>query len=305
MPLFKTSLFMRQINTIEIPVGDMIFDAIASGDPSNELAIFLHGFPQSSVCWESVMSELPANYFCVAYNQRGYSRNARFTDKDMYKINCVVEDVLGVANYFAADKFHLVGHDWGGAVAWATAIFHPEVLKSVVAVSTPHPLALQNSLKNRSSDQRGKSSYIQLFRQKGVAEEMLSENEFAGLRSIFTVSGYDLNDQGLSEHLSQYIALLSEPGALTGALNWYRAINMNDTSVFPNSEALIIDTPVLYVWSDNDIALGKEAAFDTGNYLSGYYKFEVLKGISHWIPEMASRKLSELILSHWNTVGSI
>ncbi len=291
---------MRNVDNIEVPVGELVFNARVSGSDDKDLVIFLHGFPQSSLCWDFVIDELADEFYCVAFDQRGYSKKARPTGSEQYRIQNVVDDVLGVAGYFTDTKFHLVGHDWGGAVTWATAIFYPEVLSSISALSTPHPLALQNSLRSSGADQRGKSSYIQLFRQEGTAEQVLSENDYAGLRSVFELSGYNTADPVLLDHVNQYVSLLSEPGALTGALNWYRGINMNNTSEFPQSEKLQIQVPTLYVWSDKDVALGKAAAYDSQKYVSAFYRFEVFHDVSHWIPEMAPEKLSVILSDHLN-----
>jgi pimeloyl-ACP methyl ester carboxylesterase len=290
---------MSQISNIEITANGMVFDGFVCGDRNDQPIVFLHGFPQSSICWTEIMEKLADNKcFCIAFNQRGYSSGARPKDTKQYSIEYLVQDVIAVADYLGFDKFHLVGHDWGGAVAWATAIMFPDRLYSLNAVSTPHPLALEGALKSNQSDQKDKSGYITFFRQESVAEQALMENDMAGFKLLYTVSGYDVSDPKLAQTLEHYTELFSDKEVLTAALNWYRAIDFNDISKALSESNFNVTVPTLYVWSSLDIALGKEAAFDTKNYVSADYRFEILEGVSHWIPEMEGEKLSELLLSH-------
>jgi pimeloyl-ACP methyl ester carboxylesterase len=190
------------------------------------------------------------------------------------------------------DKFDLVGHDWGGMVAWIFGARHPDRLNTLTVLSTPHPTAFSAALSVDGSDQQSRSSYIELFRQEGVAERVLlgEDSSGEGLRAMYLASGLESGDADV------YVNAMTEPGALTAALNWYRAIS------FDQMERSPITVPTMYVWSTEDIALGREAAEATGENVTGPYRFEVLEGVSHWIADTVPDRVNELLLDF---VGSV
>jgi len=270
---------------LEIGVDRLIFDALAVGPADGELVLLLHGFPQSSHEWRAQLGPLGASgYRAVAPDQRGYSPRARPLGVEHYRAEPLVADVIGMADRLGADRFHLVGHDWGAAVAWHTAGRHPERLRSLAAVSVPHPAAFAGAL-NRD-DQRQRSSYIEVFRHEGRAEELLLEDDGGRLRAMLAGSG-------LSGDVDEYVRRMREPGAMTAALNWYRAADVGSIDGLGP-----ITTPTMYVWSTEDIALGREAAEATVAHVEGPYRFEVLEGVSHWVPEEAADALNRLLLDH-------
>jgi pimeloyl-ACP methyl ester carboxylesterase len=271
---------------LEIPVGEMVFTARAAGPEEGELVLLLHGFPQTSWSWRhQIMALAEAGYRVVAPDQRGYSPGARPAALEQYATSHLVADVLGIADEVGGHTFHLAGHDWGAAVAWQVAGRYPQRLRTLTAVSVPHPQAFGRSLAGEAgSDQAQRSSYIDFFR-SAEAEDVLLAGDAAVLRNVYRGSGLDDFDE--------YLAVLSERSALTAALNWYRAAEL--TSV----EGLgPITMPTLYVWSTDDVALGREAAEWTAAYVEGPYHFEVLEGVSHWVPEEAPERLNDLLIEH-------
>lgn len=267
--------------------GDLEFDAIAEGPADGELVLFLHGFPQTGRCYEAQVAALgAAGYRPVAFDQRGYSPGARPAGVDAYTGRRLVSDVIAVADQLGAERFHLVGHDWGGAIAWQAAAFHPGRLLTLTVLSTPHPMAYGVALAASSGEQTTKSSYIEVFREEGSEDRML-ENDAAGLRMVFAASG--LGD----EKAAPYVEALSTPEALGAALNWYRAISLADMQGMGP-----ISMPTLFVWSTEDIALGRTGAEATAQFVEGPYRFEVLEGVSHWIAEEVPDRVSELLLEH-------
>jgi pimeloyl-ACP methyl ester carboxylesterase len=268
---------------LEIPVGEFVFDALAAGPADGELVLLLHGFPQTSWEWRAQLRALgDAGYRAVAPDQRGYSSGARPEGVDNYHVRHLIADTLAVADWLGGHQFHLVGHDWGAALAWAVAGTHPERLRTLTILSVPHPRAFAAALAG-SDDQRGKSSYIAVFREEGVAEQGLGGNDFANLRAMLTTVGSE-------EDTAEYLRVLRQPGCLTAALNWYRAMQPGLVG-----EIGPITTPTLYVWSTNHKALGREGA---GQYVDGSYRFEIRDGVSHWIPEHAPEELNQLLLEH-------
>ena len=271
---------------IEIPVGPLTFRALAAGPADGEVVFLLHGFPQNSSAWRPQLTALAkAGYRAIAPDQRGYSPGARPSGAANYRLDLLVGDVVGMAEALHADGFHVVGHDWGAGVAWALAASHPDRIFTVSAVSTPHPKAFMDAM--RRSLQPLRSIYVGLFLLPAVPELLLGVGHMAGLRRLLATGGLP------AEIAETYVDAMSERGALTAAINWYRAQR-------PRTAAAVgdITIPTLYVWSDGDVALGRAAAQATGRYVKGEYRFEVMRGVSHWIPETRPDELSALLLEH-------
>jgi pimeloyl-ACP methyl ester carboxylesterase len=281
------------MDSLEIPVGEMTFTARAAGPADGRLVLLLHGFPQTSWSWRNQLAALgDAGYRAVAFDQRGYSPGARPEGTQHYKLPHLVADVVAVADWLGGHQFDLVGHDWGGGVAWQTAARYPDRLRSLTAVSTPHPAAFTASLsgsggRGGQGDQAQRSSYMELFQQPEVPEQMFLADDAAGLRGLYAASGLP------AQEVEEYVRVLTQPYAMTGALNWYRAASIDDVKGMGP-----ITTPTLYVWSDNDVALGREAAEATADHVQGPYRFEVLEGVSHWIAEEAPERLNAMLLEH-------
>ena len=275
---------MSSTSTYEIPVGDLTFDVLISGPDDGIPLVALHGFPESAASWGKVTPLLTAaGYRVIAPNQRGYSAGARPEGVDAYKIEHLVADVVGLLDALGLSDAHLVGHDWGSAVAWQVAGRHPNRIRSLTAISVPHPTAIGWALRE-DEDQKQRSSYIGLLRQEGKAEEVLSEDNFRRLRAMF-------DGQIDPEFADEHIRVLSGEGALTGALNWYRAM----TRDFGDIDRTTV--PTTYVWSTGDTALGRAGAERCGEFVDAPYEFVVLDGGSHWIPEERAEELAEAILA--------
>ena len=282
------------IDMTEIAVGALTFDALADGPEDAELVLLLHGFPQTSASWRDQVTALAtAGYRAVAPDQRGYSPRARPTELAAYAMPELVGDVIGFADALGAERFHLVGHDWGGAVAWQVAGRHPDRLYTLAVVSTPHPEALRRAYQgDLGGDQAERSGYMAFFRQPDSQDRML-ENDAAVFRLLFAGSGMPEGRE------LPYIEALGTPEALGAALNWYRAASVAD------AEGLgPIATPTLYVWSTEDVALGTEAAEATAQCVEGPYHFAVIEGVSHWIAEQAPDRLNQLLLDHISSFGA-
>jgi pimeloyl-ACP methyl ester carboxylesterase len=249
-------------------------------------ALLLHGFPGTGETWSAQVAALEAEGFrAVAPDQRGYAASNRPSDRDAYRLDALVADALAFIDATGDDAVHLVGHDWGGAVAWALAARHPERVRSLTVVSTPHPGAFRRSL---LGTQLLRSGYMAFFRTPWLPERLMLAGDGAVLRTMLERSGLP-HDAAV-----RYVERMREPGALTAALNWYRALSPSSGS----SAIGRITVPTLYVWSTRDAALGRAAAERTRDWVDGPYRFEVLEGVSHWIPETAPDRLNRLLLEH-------
>ena len=275
----------------EVRLGELAFPVRTAGPDDGEPVILLHGFPQMSQTWSPYLARLAAAGFrAMAPAQRGYAATARPPGVDDYALDLLVADVLGVAEGLGVDRFHLVGHDWGGVVGWALAATSPDRLCSLTSVSTPHPCALASSLWR--SLQLGRSWYVGFFQLPKLPERLLSARNGTLLRRL-------LRDSGLPDAMvGAYAGAMLQPGAMTAALNYYRALRVSRTIAVGR-----ITVPTLYVWSTQDTALGPVAARATEGQVDAPYRFEVLDGASHWIPETRVEELSALLLAHVRTHG--
>jgi pimeloyl-ACP methyl ester carboxylesterase len=272
------------VEQVEIRVGEFVFDAYADGPVDGELVVLLHGFPESSAEWLHVVPQLAdAGYRAVAPNQRGYAKGARPVGTDEYHVTRLTDDVLGIAETLGAREFHLIGHDWGALVAWHVAAHHPDRVRTLTIVSVPHPRPFADARRS-DPDQQQRSGYIATFREADAPEELFLDNDAAVLRLAVAEAGPEI--------ASEHVRVLTEPGAMTAALNYYRAWDDALDRLGP------VSTPTLFVWSTDDVALGRAAAEATKDWVTGPYRFEVLEGLSHWIPEVAPDELSRFALEH-------
>ncbi|MDT8910747.1 alpha/beta hydrolase [Amycolatopsis sp. PS_44_ISF1] len=272
------------IEQLSIPTEAGVFDAIAAGPEDGRPVLLLHGFPEAAVEWEHQVATLGVlGYRAVAPDQRGYSPSVRPEQPAEYGITTLVEDVVAMADRLGWREFDLVGHDWGGAVAWWAADAHPERLRSLTVVSTPHPAALAAAMKT-DEDQHLRSGYLTEWRQTRVTEQRMLADGARALRDVF-------DRRVPPSKIDEYVQRLSEPGALTAALNWYRAGR-------PGGKIGEISVPTMYVWSTEDVAFGSVAAFGTEKWVAGPYRFEMLEDVSHWVAEEAPEALTTLIVEH-------
>jgi pimeloyl-ACP methyl ester carboxylesterase len=272
----------------EIAVDDgLVFTAEVTGPADGRPVVLLHGFPQTSRCWAAQLPALAAaGHRAVAFDQRGYSPGARPDDPAAYKPAALVGDVLAVADACGFDRFDLVGHDFGGMVAWMVAGHHPDRVRTLTVASTPHPAAFKAAYQ-ATSDQHERSGYMRAFREapRGEVEASLLADDAAGLRLAFG----GLPDAAVDDHL----AVLGDVAALTAAVDWYRSMSGRASAATPPSPV-----PTLFAWGDQDPALGRDAAEATADLVTGPYRFEVLEGVGHWIPELAADRFTPLLLDH-------
>jgi pimeloyl-ACP methyl ester carboxylesterase len=271
--------------------GDLVFDVRDAGPPDGEPVVLLHGFPQGSGSFDRLSPALhQAGLRTLAPDQRGYSPGARPAQRSDYRMRAVVDDVLALLDAAGLESAHVVGHDWGGTAAWALAAWHPWRVRTLTALSVPHPAAMARAMV--SSDQALRSSYMAFFRLPAVPERVLLAGNGAVLRRM-------LRQGGLPEDLAErYGTRMQEPGALTGALNWYRAIPFGG-----RDRVGTVRVPTLHVWGDRDVALGRAAIEASSQYVAAPYRLEVLEGADHWLPELAADRVAELVTAHVRTAG--
>jgi len=272
------------IRSTTITARGLRFRALSAGPESGELVLLLHGFPQTAEAWRPALTSLgDAGYRAVAVTQRGYSPGAMPEGVDAYRMSELRDDVLAFADALGADRFHVVGHDWGGSVAWAVAGAAPERVATLTAVSTPHTAALARALKH--GEQRLRMAYIPVLRLPRVPEVL-----FDAVGGEVAVRALSLT--GLDRHKAQRdVAALREVGP-GNALNWYRAVGRGTLSRDP------VRVPTLHIWGDKDPAFGRLATELTAEYVDAPYHLVELQDATHWIPDEHWDDVADLVLEH-------
>jgi pimeloyl-ACP methyl ester carboxylesterase len=267
--------------------GDLVFDVIDDGPADGPVVILLHGFPNQHIMWRRITPELTAaGYRCLAPRQRGYSPGARPTRRRDYRADELAGDIKTLIDASGAHRVHVVGHDWGGAIAWRVAQRYPDRLLTVTSLSVPHPGAFYKAIV--TSRQALASWYMLFFQLPRIPEWYLSQTQ-----RTFGLSGMVKDRAEHARELAEAEATaMREPGALTAALKWYRAIPLSTR----RDASRPVTVPSMLIWSDGDIALLEKGARLTRDYVRADYRFEVLEGVSHWILDEAADKTADLLL---------
>lgn len=276
----------QRVMTREIEANGLRFTCREQGD-TGEPVVLLHGFPETSHMWLPLMEALTnAGYRCLAPDQRGYSRGARPEGIEAYRYGHLAADVIALADAMGFQRFHLVGHDHGAGVGWMVAYTYPDRVRSWTAMSVPHIAAFGRAIRE-DPDQSQRSRYIGVFQIEGDAEKLLSADDFSALRQIWTES--------TAEEIEEYLAVLSQPGALTGALNWYRGSLGQDAHDATRAVGEI-STPTLCLWGNADQAIGRQSTEWAVEYMKGPYRFVELDA-GHWlIQEKPGQVIDEVLL---------
>jgi pimeloyl-ACP methyl ester carboxylesterase len=260
----------------------LTFDVLDDGPLDGPAVVLLHGFPERASHWHDVSAILHTHGLrTLAPDQRGYSPGARPRGRFAYRMSCLVDDTLALIETYGA-PVHLVGHDWGAAVAWATAAARPDVVRSLTTVSVPHPAAFVRSM--TSSDQARRSWYMLAF-QAPYLPELLT-------RRRPDQAGRFLRRAGMTEdEVAQCHREIVEYGALPGALGWYRALPFS-----ARTRTGRVRVPTTHVWSDRDSALARRGAELTEDLVRAPYELRVLHGVDHWVPTHAPDALADAVL---------
>lgn len=261
----------------KISVGDVRLNVFDAGE--GPAILLLHGFPDSMALWRRMIPLLIARGFrVVAPDQRGFGLSSAPTGVRHYRIGNIVADALAVLDAAGVKKAHVVGHDWGAVIAWFLAGEHPDRFETLTAISVGHPRAYASA----GIEQKRKGLYTWFFQFRGLAEWILSRNDFAYFRKW--VRNYPETDQWVRD--------LSRPARLTAALNWYRA-NLVRVLTGKHPRCRL---PALGIWSSRDFALAESQMTRSKEYVDNAWRYERLEGFSHWIPLEAPEELSRLFL---------
>ena len=235
-------------------------DVCLAGPRDGEPILFLHGFPESHRTWRNQIEDLSRDHFVIAPDQRGYARSDKPEGAEQYKTNIIVADALALMDALGIKHFTLVGHDWGGAAAWAAALLHPFKVKRLVILNAPHPLVFQRSLIEDRA-QREASQYVRFFRSPEAEAGILAMGLEAFLEKVLLGTA----DPAMLpvEERRAYLDEWKEPGALTGMLNWYRATGLEVPETDEEARLPLwthapfpkLRMPTLVIWGLKDVAL--------------------------------------------------
>jgi len=244
--------------------------------------VLVHGFPDTGALWRYQVPALVESGFSVIVpDLRGYGKSDKPEGVEAYSIPYVVGDVLAVLDNLGIERAHVVGHDWGAAIAWAIGSLVPDRVDQLVALSVGHP----RSFVNAGFEQREKSWYMLLFQFEGIAEKWLSNDDWANLRNW-----------GKHPDVDAVIAELEKSGSLTPALNYYRANVPPQTLIEPPLELPAVQASTMGVWSSGDIALTEKQMTDSKEQVSGPWRYERIDGPGHWMQLEAPDAVNELLL---------
>lgn len=246
------------LQRVDLPTG-VSLDVAVAGDPANPAIILLHGFPESHRTWRHQIPALARDHFILAPDQRGFARSSKPTAVSDYTPDKMVGDLIALADHFGIAKFTLVGHDWGGAIAWMAALNRPDRIGRLIIVNAPHPFIFQKTMFDDPA-QREASQYIRAFRNPDFEQHI----EKIGLPAFFDTSFLRHTDfEKVEAEKAAYLDEWSQPGAMTAMLNWYRASSiivpeMDETPARPaflNAPFPPIKQPTLVIWGVEDKAL--------------------------------------------------
>jgi pimeloyl-ACP methyl ester carboxylesterase len=244
--------------------------------------VLLHGFPDSHDLWRhQVPALVAAGYRVIAPDLRGTGESARPDAVDDYGVLNIVGDVMGIMDSLGVERAHVVGHDWGAAIAWAFAAFVPDRVDHLVAMSVGHP----SSFADVGFVQREKSWYMLFFQFEGIAEQWLSADDFANMRAW-----------SMHPDMDRVAVELSRPGALTAWLNWYRANVHPRTWLEPALAFPAVQAPTMGMWSSGDFALDEAGMTGSTKYVAGPWRYERLEGPGHWMQLEAPEAVNALLL---------
>ncbi len=259
---------------------------------SGPLVVLLHGFPEFWYSWRHQIPALVAAGFRVAApDLRGYNDSDKPEGVEAYRMSELVEDLAGLVRALGEERAAIVGHDWGGALAYAFAMLHPEMTTRLAVLNCPHPAIFGRAMTEGDVEQMKKSWYMFFFQLPALPEALLAANNFRLLRQF----AYDNSRRGTFSRrdLAEYFAAFAKPGALTGAINWYRAMFRRPQGgrVYPP-----IATPTLVVWGTADHFLGAHLLSRMKRHFAGPFRLVRLPGVSHWVQQEAPRRVNALLL---------
>ncbi len=255
------------------------------------LMLMLHGFPEFWYSWRHQIPEFAKDYKVVAIDLRGYNDSDKPHEPTAYTMDELIEDIEGVIQELGYDRCVLVGHDWGGAIAWCFAYAHPAMVDKLIVMNLPHPAKLAEGL--RTPQQLLRSWYVFFFQLPWLPEFILQAADYQAIEAMFTNSVINKRAFTLAD-IKAYKDAAAKRGALTAMVNYYRNFFQGPF----NQDWGILPIPTLMIWGENDVALGKELTYGTQAYVKDF-RVKYIPNCSHWVqqeqPQLVNRYMREFL----------
>jgi pimeloyl-ACP methyl ester carboxylesterase len=259
-----------------------------TGSPTGDVVVLVHGWPDTHRVWREQIPVLAeAGYRVVAHDQRGFGASDRPCEVSGSHVFHAMADIGSILDALDIDSAHIVGHDWGAPPCWLFAMFSPDRVRTLVPLSVGHPHAFRNA----GMEQQEKSFYMLLFQFVDIAEQWLSADEWANMKTLIG----DLENWPARE------AELSRPGALTASLNWYRANSGPESLITPPAELPNLTRPTLGVMGRDDWALLDKQMIDSASYVDAEFRYEVVEDAAHWLQTEQPAAVNGLLLDWFET----
>jgi len=269
---------------------------IAKQGSGKKLVVLLHGWPEFWYTWRYQIPVLAEHFTVVAPDLRGFNLSDKPHGVEHYKTDVVASDIAELIPKLGFDKAYIVGHDWGGAVAWTFAALYPELTEKLVVCNCPHPKIMLKSFKSNPS-QLLKSWYM-FMHQIPLLPEIMYQFTLPLFFKQF-VRGWMYNKQNFTdEDLNEFVKAFKQEGALTGSVNYYRAMLQTkpNRAIFKNK----IQAPTMLIWGEGDKALGKELTYGTEEYIDASYEVKYISYCSHWTQNDCPEEVNEYLLDFFN-----
>ena len=278
---------MSAIRHRTLQAGEVRLHCAEAGPEDGPLALLLHGFPEHWITWRLQIPALAdAGFHVVAPDLRGYGESDRPRGVREYSIEKLVADIASLLDALGAKTAHLIGHDWGGMLAWHFAMWHPERVERLAVLNIPHPERMKEGL--RSPRQLRRSWYMLFFQLPRLPERSLLADDCRKLRNVFR---YQPAQRYPEDQIDQIVTALRRPGAMTAALDYYRAALRYP----PRRRSALIQKPVLVIWGERDSALGSELAQPDARWVASV-RVERLPDATHWVQADAPEDVNRLLL---------
>jgi pimeloyl-ACP methyl ester carboxylesterase len=256
------------------------------------LMLMLHGFPEFWYSWRHQIPEFAKDFKVVALDLRGYNDSDKPANQSAYVMAEFIRDIEGVIKGLGYDKCILVGHDWGGAIAWNFAYAHPEMVERLIVLNIPHPAKFAEGI--RTPQQLMRSSYMFLFQLPWLPELLIQSADYQAIETA--LKGMAVNKSAITrEDLEAYKDAAAKRGAMTAMLNYYR--NIFGQRML-SGDWNILEVPTLMIWGEKDTALGKELTYGTEAYVRNF-QIKYIPDASHWVqqeqPQFVNQYMREFL----------